>query len=64
VKLSAPPAVVAVSHGAAPGPVLQPHQLLLTVAVVASALLRRPLAVGALLPTISDFDIVTLLLPT
>src|SRR5262245_44670228 len=64
VKLSVPPAVLAASHGAAPGPVLQPHQLLVTVAVVASTLLRMPLPVGALFPAITDLDIVTLLLPT
>ena len=39
VKVSVPPAVVAVSQGAALGPVLQPHQLLVTVAVAASTLL-------------------------
>ena len=47
VKVSVPPKVVAVSQGAAPGPVLHPHQLLLTVAVAASTLLCRPLPVGA-----------------
>src|SRR5512147_1574121 len=39
VKFSVPPDVVAVSQGAAPGPVLQPHQLFVTVAVLASTLL-------------------------
>jgi hypothetical protein len=39
VKFSVPPAVVAVSHGVAPGPVLHPHQFSVTVAVAASTLL-------------------------
>src|SRR5512144_58462 len=39
VKVGEPPAVVALSQGAAPGPLLQPHQLLVTVAVAASTLL-------------------------
>ena len=46
VKLSVPPAVVAVSQGAAPGPVLQPHQLWVTVALPPSTLLYMPLPAG------------------
>ena len=64
VKPSVPPEVVAVSQGAAPGPVLQPHQLLVAVTVPASTLRWSPLPSGALLPTISDLDRLTLLLPT
>ena len=63
MKVSVPPAVEAVSQGEALGPVLQPHQLLVTVAAVASTLLRMPLAVVALFQTINDWDSVTLLLP-
>jgi len=39
VKIRVPPEVVAVSQGVVPGPLLQPHQLLVTVAVAASTLL-------------------------
>jgi hypothetical protein len=60
-------AASAVSQGAAPGPVLQPHQLFWAVTVVAWISLYSPLLDGsdvAVLFTILELTMMTLELPT